>query len=224
MIKCKVCDIDFTPPHFNTKICSPECRLKSKKKASKKWTNENIVRKDNLAELEIFEKEEFISIIGFNENYKISNFGRIYSRKLQGFLKPNLSPNGYFTISLCNGKHKKYLLHRLIAIHFIKNPNPEKFTIVDHIDRNRTNNSISNLRWADYKINSANSASVIFRKGSIWKTNDKIVCKGKEYVYHYWRFTYYKGDMVIRSKRFANEELARKEFTRLSSLHATQVE
>ena len=49
---------------------------------------------------------------------------------------------GYVLVYL-NGRN--YLYHRILARHFI--PNPENLPQVDHIDRNKTNNSIENLRW-----------------------------------------------------------------------------
>lgn len=53
--------------------------------------------------------------------------------------------------------HKRTIdIHRLLAETFI--PNPDNLPIVDHIDRNRHNNDISNLRWASYKVNARNSA------------------------------------------------------------------
>ena len=47
-----------------------------------------------------------------------------------------------------------YLLHRIIAQHFI--PNPDNLPQVDHIDRNPFNNSIENLRWVSSSDNNRN--------------------------------------------------------------------
>lgn len=44
-----------------------------------------------------------------------------------------------------NNKEKNYKLHRLIAIHYI--PNPENKPFINHIDGNKLNNNISNLEW-----------------------------------------------------------------------------
>lgn len=70
--------------------------------------------------------------------------------------------SGYKFIRI-NGK--SYAVHRLIAQAFI--PNPLNKPFVDHIDRNRSNNSTSNLRWATSKENNDNSSSVINRNQMI---------------------------------------------------------
>ena len=49
---------------------------------------------------------------------------------------------------------RTYQLHRIIAKHFIENP--DDLPQVDHIDRNKTNNSIENLRWVSNSENSRN--------------------------------------------------------------------
>jgi hypothetical protein len=53
-----------------------------------------------------------------------------------------------------NGKSKTLLIHRLIAIAFI--PNPNNFPEIDHIDRNSLNNSLVNLRWVSKTQNGYN--------------------------------------------------------------------
>jgi hypothetical protein len=84
--------------------------------------------------------------IEFNTNYYISNTGRI-KNKNNKILKQKRS-TGYYSIMLRCPENKLYkfcLVHRLVAEHFI--PNPENKPTVNHIDRNRTNNIYTNLEW-----------------------------------------------------------------------------
>lgn len=102
--------------------------------------------------------------ISNNEGYSISNFGNVKSFwKLGGFImKTCISNSGYFYIKL-NGKH--YYIHRLVALHFIQNPNG--YELVDHIDRNKFNNHVNNLRWVNKSMNSMNSKIRIDNKSGI---------------------------------------------------------
>ena len=66
-----------------------------------------------------------------------------------------MTRDGYFIFVLSkNGKTKTKRISRLVAETFIDNPN--NFTTVDHIDRNRTNNIYTNLRWANYSMQNKN--------------------------------------------------------------------
>ena len=47
-------------------------------------------------------------------------------------------------------------IHRLVANAFVKNPRPDIFDMVDHIDGNPSNNHYTNLRWVDSELNAAN--------------------------------------------------------------------
>ena len=51
----------------------------------------------------------------------------------------------------CHIKKRKYRIHRLIAQAFI--PNPDNLPVVDHIDGNKANNNVENLRWVTYQEN-----------------------------------------------------------------------
>ena len=83
-------------------------------------------------------------IKGFEPYYQISNLGQVSNyRKI---LKPFISNSGYKVIDLrVNGLRTKYLIHRLVAEHFLDNPNGYRY--VNHIDGNKSNNVVSNLEW-----------------------------------------------------------------------------
>jgi len=92
--------------------------------------------KKNIAYNIIYKMEEFKIISDF-PNYKISNFGRIYSEKTKKFLKPISSDSwGYHLVILCyKNKKKTYRIHRLVAVHFLENPC--NYKCVDHKDNNK---------------------------------------------------------------------------------------
>ena len=92
-------------------------------------------------------------------DYMIYEDGRIWSKPKEGggnkFLKPSPNGRGYLQVGLCkDGKRKQMTVHRLLGIAFI--PNPENKREIDHIDNNRQNNNISNLRWVTPSENSSN--------------------------------------------------------------------
>ena len=87
-------------------------------------------------------------------DYEISNHGRLRHIGQRKFLKGSIK-EGYIRVSLRtkDGGHSKFI-HRLVAETFI--PNPQNKEIVDHIDGNRANNHVSNLRWVTAEENSTN--------------------------------------------------------------------
>lgn len=88
--------------------------------------------------------------------YEISNLGRIrslhnYKRNGNNILVPRIK-RGYFTVGLRkNGIRKWFLLHRLVALAFI--PNPNNYPCVNHKDENKLNNNVENLEWCTVSYN-----------------------------------------------------------------------
>jgi hypothetical protein len=83
--------------------------------------------------------------------YQISNTGFLRSLRYnkEKYLKIHVDVNGYRWVGLYNNGRKKKRISRLVAEAFL--PNPENLRTVDHIDRNRANDHVSNLRWASDK-------------------------------------------------------------------------
>jgi hypothetical protein len=98
------------------------------------------------------ENEIWKDIKGYEEKYKISSFGRVYSLTRNKFLKPYKDSKGYYVIGLCkNGNREIRLISRLVALNFIDNPN--NLPCVNHIDGIRTNNDVTNLEWCSQRYN-----------------------------------------------------------------------
>ena len=107
----------------------------------------------------------FEDIIDFIGIYKINRNGEIFNVKRNIIMKQTNDRYGYKQLQLSkNGLRKIYKVHRLLCIQFLENP--ENKRCVDHIDRNRQNNNLENLRWATHSENSSNKAV----NGGIYKS------------------------------------------------------
>lgn len=103
-------------------------------------------------------------IKNYNGKYFISDDGVVFKKENDNFIevKPFFSHNGYLRIKLIkNGKSKNYFVHRLVAKHFVKNP--QNLSSVDHIDENKLNNNYTNLRWTSKSYNCARSNAKLNR-------------------------------------------------------------
>ena len=89
-------------------------------------------------------------------NYEVSTDGQVRNRKKGRLLKTSPNGCGYLSVRLYkdNKGHTKKI-HRLVGLTFL--PNPDGKLEIDHINRNRTDNRLENLRWATSSENQQNT-------------------------------------------------------------------
>lgn len=100
--------------------------------------------------------ETWRPIKGYENNYEISNFGRIKSICREGtaggLRKLTENKDGYYQIMLCKeGDQRSFLVHRLVFEAF--NGNIPEGLEINHIDENKKNNSICNLEVVTHTEN-----------------------------------------------------------------------
>ena len=135
------------------------------------------------------ENEIWRPVVGYEGWYEVSSFGNLRSvdragvdvfgvaRRYKGRMisSDSLSYGYPVAILMKNGKRKTVRIHRIVAEAFI--PNPDNKPFIDHIDTNRRNARVENLRWVDRAENANNpnsiknySRSATKEFGSGWKT------------------------------------------------------
>lgn len=111
-------------------------------------------------------EEVWKDMVGYENYFKVSNLGNIYSKRTNKILKLTKTRTGYLCFSTrLEGRKSKALMfrvHREVAKAFI--PVPDRLSgyennnyygniPVNHIDGNKLNNAVYNLEWVTYKEN-----------------------------------------------------------------------
>ena len=156
-ITCNLCNTIFRQ-YISEHLYMKNCRGCEKIKNNKvKELQNSIERTINMrSTLKADEILSPIKVLGL-ENYFISSYGRIFRKDLKIECFGHKNKQGYIFVRLINTNLKKqilYRVHRLMGETFL--PKIKTKNVIDHIDRVRDNNHISNLRWATQKENCSN--------------------------------------------------------------------
>lgn len=138
-------------------------------------------------------EEIWVNIEGYNNKYQVSNFGRVRSvdqivktvnnggvsyRHSKGkIFKESYNQRGYVRVCLYDrtgDKKKGFSVHRLVGEYFVKNDNPSKYDILNHIDGDKTNNRADNLEWCDQKHNANHAVAIGLTKVGDLSPSSKI--------------------------------------------------
>ena len=114
-----------------------------------------------------------------NDRYKVSTNGNVYSCYLKRNLRLSDRGNVYCFVGLCNkGKRQLVMIHRLVAMAFI--PNPDGLPEIDHINGEKTDNRVENLRWVKHIDNMNNPTTTGARMAAIKAKQGKPVIAYKD--------------------------------------------
>lgn len=145
--------------------------------------------------------KELWKIIPDFTNYKVSTFGRVSNKTTEKILKPCLNNNKRPIVTL-RKKKKSYSkhVHRLVLEAFV-GPCPEGCE-ADHIDRDKSNNKLENLRWLNIAENRSlkgrqSSRYIDLKKGELWLIKN-----------------------LLNSQLYKNKKLSRRKIAMMFMVHA----
>ena len=94
--------------------------------------------------------EVWKDVPGYENILRVSNYSRVINLANKRIIRQSVTRDMYYIIGIkINGKSKCLYPHRLVALAFL--PNPENKLCIDHVGANRSNNILSNLKWATHK-------------------------------------------------------------------------
>jgi hypothetical protein len=153
----------------------------------------------------------YVEINGYNGLYLIGNDGSVWNRRKQ--LKTFIINSGYEAIILVkDGKRKHHLIHRLIAEHFVSNPENKKE--VNHINGIKLKNNACNLEWCTSSENKQHAKATGLKVYNVPTLGKKLSNKSQYHNVGYdnsrqkWNAAIRLDGKSYHQKRFDSEEEA----------------
>jgi len=143
-------------------------------------------------------------VVDYEGLYQISSFGRVKSLKRKGckedrILKPGDNDDGYFCVILCkDGKRKTCKIHRLVGTAFLEPV--DGCDTIDHKNRDRTDNRVENLRWANHATQAQNS---------LYFANYICISYKRPHRVSNWIVRWRYAGGKVKAKSFVTKELAK---------------
>ena len=145
------------------------------------------------------QEEVWKDVVGFENKFSVSNFGKLKNKNTLRVLKQCLSPKGYLVVSTRPdgkyGKTKTFRMHRVVAEAFLDKPCKQLVklcesehwgkVIVRHKDHDKTNNNVYNLEWGSSKQNTEDSIRdglFVYSKSGLDSPHSKLTLEDISYI------------------------------------------
>ena len=134
----------------------------------KKTRKESVRKNYTDREINLFNDEVIKPIVGYEEYYGVTSFGRVFNLLTKRELKQYQNNCGYYRVCLCLKYDSKFILtHQLVLQAFQENVN--NYKEINHIDGCKWNNKVENLEYSTRSENmrhAFDSGIIISKKGS----------------------------------------------------------
>lgn len=114
-------------------------------------------------------------IPNWEKYYEVNEYGEVRNKLTKALIAGDINNAGYYRVCLYrNGRKERFFRHRLVATLFIKNPN--NYSEVNHVDGNKSNNTMNNLQWCDRTTNereARRSLIKLYRPFDVWFQNQQ---------------------------------------------------